>query len=856
MFNYKKLIKFLTRTRNGYLFLFLVFFLISPLIPRVYAAQPPSRTSSDDEAFFIAEKAFDDGFYEVSLRLLERFLKNYPASDMTADVNLLIGKCYFQQNRFIEALNKFESLLDQPAAENIQDSVIYWIAEVHFKGNNFSKAAVYYRKIISDFFKSPYVASSYYSLAWCLFQEHLFSEAVEYFKVVERRFPREPFASDASFKIVESLYNMKDYEGVRGKVKDILEDFSKESDKIPYLYFYLAEANYYSDDFSEAVKEYSKVLVNTEDSRMQSLSRLSMGWSYLKLKQYLRAGNVFSQIREAGLEKGSRDTLLLGRAILFFETQKFKEAEELYSELINLASDPLVLIQAYTGKADSLYNLADYKKAIEVYREAQSKLSEIGKDDRSHRGNSNAWSTPQEIIDKIHSGLAWAFLKEGEFKAAIDEFQKIAKHTGDKIVKNSVLCQIGDAYQDSGDYEKAIQTYDAILKDYPDTLYSDYVQYQLGLTLIKSGKYDGAIMALRNIKINFPNSKLLDEAIYAIGLAYFQKEDYKSSLEIFKNFQEEFKNSSINPQALYLLGTSLYNLGKYNEAIEVFKNITRLYNHDTELIQKAEYEIADCYYQMGNEREAMIKFKMLRSKYPDSRLTAEVIWWLGEYYYRNNSLSLARRYFYSLIQDFPKSSLVPDAYYALGSIYEAEFNYEEAMDNFKKVIELNQSDLAGTSMIAIADIYLKQNKYDSALEMYKDAVSGYKNLSAVVFPKIAEVYRKRGEFNKAMDFYQKSLEAVSVREMSDIQFKIAELSQERGDSHQAIEEYLKVGYLYSENNQLVIKALLRVAAIFENKEDFKAALNIYEKIISMQVEESKYAKERVSWIKKYSPARP
>ncbi len=440
----KNLIKFILPWPKNriYFLLFSGFFLVNCIIPRLYAQQQ-SRISSDEEAFFIAEKAFDDGFYEVSLGLLERFLKNYSVSDKTANVNLLIGRCYFQQNRFLEALNKFESLLEQPAAKSIQDAVIYWIAEVHFKGNNFSKATIYYKKIISDFFKSSYVASSYYSLGWCLFQERLFSEAMEYFKIVEGRFSKESFALDASFKIVECLYNLKDYKALVDKVEVYLKIFPKESNNIPYLYFYLAEAEYYLGNFSEAINEYSKVLVNTDDSRIQALSKLSMGWSYLKLKQYSLAENIFSQMKAVVLEKTSQDVLLLGRAILSFETNKFNEAGELYGELINLTSDSAVLIQAYAGKADSLYNTADYKKAIEVYKEAQTKLLEI--QSQGHKESSQENSIPEEFIDKLHSGLAWAYLKEGEFKAAIDEFQKIAKHTEDNIVKNSVLCQIGDA---------------------------------------------------------------------------------------------------------------------------------------------------------------------------------------------------------------------------------------------------------------------------------------------------------------------------------------------------------------------------------------------------------------------------
>lgn len=792
-------------------------------------------SSKEQEALFVAKKAFEDGFYEVSLELLERFLKNYPVSGQTPQVNLLMGECYFHQNKFLDALGKFNQLFSLPAAKDIQDAVVYWIAEVHFRGNNFSKAAEFYQKIIDNFPKSSYAAVSYYSLGWCLFQEHAFTQALGYFKSVEEKFPKEPYAQDASFKIIECLYNLKDYTALKDKLKNYLKIYTKDTAKIAYLYFYMAEADYYLNNFVEAAQAYSQAKTFTADEKIKALCRLGAGWTHLKLKQYKEAENNFSQVQSDNLEKINQDILLLGKAVLSQETAAFSEAKNIYTQLINTTSDPVVLIQAYLGQADVLYNMAEYKDAISVYKEALTKISDS--------------SPPQDMVDKLHYGLAWAHLKEGEFKEAIDEFQKVAKFSEDKIIKVSALCQIGDAYQDSGDFNKAIETYDGILKNYPDNFYTDYVQYQLGLILLKMSNYEGAIIAFKTLKANFPNSKLLDDATYALGLAYFQKDDYNSSKEIFEKFQSDFKDSNLKSQAMYLLGTSLYNLGKFTEAIEVFKNISKMYSLDAELSQKCEYEIADCFYRMGNEKEAMIRFKNLRSKYPDSKLTPEVMWWLGEYYYRQNDLSLARRYFSSLIQDFSKSNLICDAYYALGISYVEESKYEEAINNFKKVIELGRSDLAGTSSIAIADIYSKQEKLDLALKTYKDTVEGYQNLAHLIYPKIGEIYYRMGNYEEAIDYYKRSLDLVPVIQMSNIQFRIAEARQAQARPQEAIEEYLKVSYLYSENNDLVVKSLLRVAAIYEDKEDFKEALNIYKKIASMDVEEAKYAKEKIDWIR-------
>ncbi|MFH1678387.1 MAG: tetratricopeptide repeat protein, partial [Candidatus Omnitrophota bacterium] len=705
----------------------------------------------------------------------------------------------------------------------------------HFKGNSFDKAASYYQKIIDEFPKSSYLPAAYYSLGWSEFQKRDFEKSLKYFTIVEQDYPKEPQAKDSSFKIIECLYNLKKYSQLVEKARASLRAYSGDSYAHVYFNFYLAEADYYIDDFQGAIDAYRKVIESNPDKKLQALSKLGTGWSYLKSKKYKESESQLWGVEPQDLDEKSLSVLLLGKAILMSETDRPLDAKNNYEELLNSAKDPLVLMQAYLGKADALYKLNLYDESKKVYLQAL--------------GSADSGSIPREIIDKLHYNLAWAHLKLGEFKEAIAEFQNIVKETGDKIVKVSALCQIGDTYQASGEFNKAVEVYDKVLKEYPDSFYTDYVQYQLGLTMLKSSNYDAAIMSFLSLTKNFPKSKLLDDAYYALGLAYFQRQDYDSSTEIFRKFQSDFSDSSLKAQGIYLLGSSLFNLEKYGEAIEVFKDIVRMHGQDIELAQKAEYEIADCMFQMGNEKEAVERFKWLRSKYPDSSLTAEIMWWLGEYYYRHNDLVLARRYFLSLINDYPKSNLIADAYYILGSSFEEESRHEEAIENFKKVAEMGKTDLAAQAAIAMAGVYAKQNKADAAFNIYNTALKEYPHLAALIYPKMADLYYDLTKFNEAIDYYRKSLEVVPLRQVPGIQFRIAEVFQAQGLIDRAVEEYLKVTYLYSDNPQFAVKALLRVAAIYEDGEKFNEAERIYEKIISLNVEEAKFARERIDWIR-------
>jgi tetratricopeptide (TPR) repeat protein len=192
---------------------------------------------------------------------------------------------------------------------------------------------------------------------------------------------------------------------------------------------------------------------------------------------------------------------------------------------------------------------------------------------------------------------------------------------------------------------------------------------------------------------------------------------------------------------------------------------------------------------------------------------------------------------------------VNDAYYALGSVYQEQSKLGEAEANFRKVMGSGKSELAGQAAIALADVYIKQGKSENALTAYNDIVRDYPNLTHLVYPKIGDLFYMQADYARAVEYYRKAAELVSAREMPGMQLKIAEALSAQGKIDDAIEEYLKVGYLYPGDIKLVVKADLRVGALYEEKGNLKEAANIYRKIVGMNVEESKYAQERIDLIK-------
>nr|AEI30486.1 TPR repeat-containing protein [uncultured microorganism] len=136
------------------------------------------------------------------------------------------------------------------------------------------------------------------------------------------------------------------------------------------------------------------------------------------------------------------------------------------------------------------------------------------------------------------------------------------------------------------------------------------------------------------------------------------------------------------------------------------------------------------------------------------------------------------------------------------------------------------------------------------MQAYKGVVDRYPHLANVIYPKVGDLFFKNGNFDDALLYYKKSMEVVPHKDTAEIQFKIGETLQSQSRIQESIEEYLKVAYLYSENKDFAVKALLRVAKIYEDSDNFQEAQAVYRKLVSWEAPESKYAQERIDEILK------
>jgi len=351
---------------------------------------------AEKELFLVAQKAFEDGFYDVSMRYIDQLFKEYPQTQKRVQANLLLGQCYFFKTQYIKAYDVFQNLLQY---NEFKDATIFWLGETYLKGADYKQAEKQYQQLIEVYPNSVYLPQAYYSLGWLHFEQGHLNESNEFFLKVMRDFPTHELAEDAAFKLAENQYNLKNYATAIQYFKNHILRYP-QSTRQAQGYFYIGESYFYLGDSLTAITYYAKAGELSYDNKLSLMAKVSLGWSYLKLEKFNLAQQYFDEALKFSKDKGMlSDDVYLGQATLYSEMKNYAQALDAYTQLIQNFPNSSRAIDAYLGKANIYYILKNYPDAIKNYQNILNEFAKTGKNETAGR---------QEILEKASFGLAWS----------------------------------------------------------------------------------------------------------------------------------------------------------------------------------------------------------------------------------------------------------------------------------------------------------------------------------------------------------------------------------------------------------------------------------------------------------------
>jgi len=780
-----------------------------------------------DERFYVAVKAFSDGFYQASLSLFERFIQDYPESKQFYEAKLYLAKCYYQLEDYSKAIDVLMQLELERDMHTLLEEVYYWESIIYFKGRDFKNSLRYARKIQEDYPESRFKWWAYYLVANNDTELSKRDEAIAFYKRKIDETDNSELIDNAYAKLFSLYFSERKNSLIAGLAKKYLQKYP-DGHLRAKVYFYLGESYSDQENWQEALTNYKYALTEKPDKELRDLIYQGFGFSYIVLGNHVEGKLNIDKIENPELR-------LFSQAVYYVKTKKTIEALETVNLFIRNYPESKFIALAYLNKADLLYEMGRVNDAIATYNTILT-----------------TFNKPQhaKTINKARYGLAWCHLKIGHFKEAINEFKRASEQTDSMVVKISSQIQIADTYQETGAYDQALQTYNDILKNYPNTIYSDYIQFQIGITFLKKKELDKALFSLRNLKRSFPRSKLIPQAQYYLAVGYFSQENYGEAKSLLEDFIQRFPQSDFMAKAYYLYGKCFYNEGDYQRALDNFKMAAEKYK-DKQIQEFVYIDIGHAYFSLDMFDKAKKTWSDFLVRFPESSYRSSVALYLGGLYEKENQYIEAEKYYLKVVDEEPQTPWGYEALLSLGHLYWGMKDLDKAEEYFRQLSEKN-TPLAMKGKLYLAEILSKKGDAKEAFVLYDQLIASGSSVSKIALVSKATLFRERQDYRQAAKFFQKAIdEGVNS---PDILFSLGLCLEKMNKNDEAIEQYFKIIYMFSSDDfsqqkkdfsYYKTRSYFRIARLYEKDDKFDQARQIYERIVELGVKESKIAEARL-----------
>lgn len=809
-------------------FWMILFLLSALLLP--FPASAKRDLQDEIQDFTVAERAFQDKFYDVTAQELEEFLEYYPHSKWFGEAKLLLGRSYLELNKPQSALTQFAVLSREKEYQSLKDQALYWSAETYLRVKDYKTTDAMYQDLMDRYPDSAMIPYTVYSSAWSQEAQKKFKEAEALYSQFILRFPDHTLAEEAHVRRVVTFLRQRKFEETFQECDSFLKKYPDSSFKGEILYL-RAEVLFEEGNFKEAIASYEKALQEKNEKPWQNLARLNEGWSYFKIQKTDQALSLF---QELSLKKSVRDAALFG--IAFCERAK-GNSQKAVASLRELTQQ---------------YPNSDWaSKAILEKAEIEQGLSQFKEAAKSYRGLLERDPSPSDAA-QAHYGLGWALVREGETEEAISEFQKVSQDAPEIDLRVEALCRIGDIFQDRHRYKQAVDTYASILKEYSFVLEADYAAYQIAVAYMNQPDTGAAIGAYEDFLEKFPKSIYRFQAQYDLGMCYFQTGRFEESKSHFQKVEQARPTEELYFLSLFQIGNCLYNLRDYGGALTVFEEMGS--KAPERLAVLSRYEIGWCFYQMGKRDKAVQSFEKFLIEYPDSDIAPDIHFWLADYYDHEKNYPREEDHFKILFEKFPKSSMLDEILFRWSGLLVERGDVRGAI---RLLAQLDQR-FPGSSLMG--EVILKKSELLFLIGKKKEGKKLLYQLAAR-FPqtpfgknaarRIGTLLKEKGDNAKAIRYLERAKTGDEYEPNAQIQFEVGECYQALGEDKKALEEFLRVAYLYPKSTYWVVRANLKAGSLFEKEGKWEEAVQTYEKLSQWgRIEEAEIARERLNWIRK------
>ena len=648
-----------------------------------------SQTYGSQAKYYIGFMAYEGDDYDQAseyfnqVNQTEAYKNNL--SYYQADLNFKLG-------RFSKAIELASAQLEKSSSKEVSE-LSKIIGESYFNLQKYSEAIPYLKAYKGK--KGRWNHTDFYQLGYAFYKQNDYQQAInEFNKIIEGS---NAIAQNAYYHLAESYVNLNKKQQALNAFRNASEmDFNPNIQEDAWLNY--AKLSY---EIGNPYKSTPEVL--TDFLKRYPKSAFKIEVETLLIDSYISSNN-FKEALEL-LENKSRSAhkeayqkVAFFRALEVYNNAKYSDAKELLNRSLSTPINPIYKARATYWKAESNYQLSNFKEALEGFLDFKN----------------NTESPQLDEFKNFEYNLAYTYFKQKQYALAINTFQSfIATEPKNLVLLSDSFLRLGDSYFVTTQYSPGIDAYGAALK--LGRIELDYATFQIAVSHGYLGQISDKIIGLNKV-LKFKKSNLKDQALFELANTYVNQGMPEKALPYYSQLITDYSSSVLVSKALLRKGLMLYNRGDSKAALENLNKVAVNYPSTPEAFQAISTS-RSIYIDLGQVESYAAWVQTLEYvRVTDTELD-EATYEAAEKQYLDNNTAKAIDLFNGYIARFSAGKYLFKAHFYLAELYYKSELPENALPHYTFVCEQSTNEFTEPALLKASEITLASQTFETALPL-------------------------------------------------------------------------------------------------------------------------------------------
>ena len=633
------------------------------------------------------------------------------------------------------------------AAEPFVAELMQKKADAAFLLDNLRKESpALYMQIAEQFPDHRLVPTAIYNAAFSHLEIEQYQEALKVSKNFEKRFPEDPNLPDVLEVRADALLLLDKLPKSRDVYDRLINTFV-ENPKRPRWQVRAGLVRYLNKEYEATIAGLSPIVDDLQETGLRAEALHWIGNSQLANENFTEAETALARSLETEPDWRLAAETMLALSQAQTKLDKKDAAAKTLAQLKAAFPDALQNADATYRMAEQAYADGQYETAIKHHRDI---LSNYG---------------TSEFVPFSLSGIGWSHLQLKQFADANTAFTTlIDEHPKTELAPQAYLGR-GMSRRQAGDLSPAITDLETFITEQPDDPQIIEARYELALAKTESDENDQAIKMFETLVADAPKHRFADRFHYELAWLYQGKEDSDRAFARFTTIATDFPDSDLAAEANFQIGETDYRAKEYERAAKAFL-ICRDSEGENALREKAAYRLGWCHYRLKQYEMAQQAFQQQVADFEEGAYHAEALVMIGESFFNQNQMqeayeaytvakpaidaagNVSKRNDWLTMLHGAAAANKTDQFEAaiefLNPLLESEAENEFKLEGwFEKGVAqrgLDQTDnaiqsfgraadslgqIGAKARCMIGDVLFTQQKFDEAIDAYKDVFYGY-----------------------------------------------------------------------------------------------------------------------------------